>query len=568
MARQHRIRFSMATALTAVSVLPMVLGAQIVRVPNPDAPRMLVATFKTTDKKLAGQTAEAVISRLSADIPFRALWVLPRADVVKALEGAGYPSDEALAPTDVNALAKQFRADEYIEGTVTKTATGFKLEARLVLMRDAELVQPLAVAEGEKLDRAAAALSRDLQEARKQLAAEKSCTQAGREQKWDAAVLAAKGGVTLYPRATLTRICELNAYVRAGKPSEAILATVDEILKIDPRSKKALVAAADAYGKTGNIDKKVEVLTELLASDPTNARLQEQIVYELTQSGKADKALPIISKAVEENPSDIGLVKAFWLVLGASKDYKRAVKVGEEMVSMDTSLADLQFFKKLASTYALDSNFAKGAEAAAKGTAKFPKDAELWTIRGQLEKNSGQTGPAIESFKKAIEIDTKNSSSPLQLALMLADANQMEEAFKYARAAQVAGGDPTQVAQVVNSLSNKTFRAAQASKSIDDYKKVFPMAYYADSIAKDDGAKSTSHFFIGASSIQIALAALSDADAKKSCDAAKIAQEYLGIAGVSLPRGGRAQPDLVGKMMPALGQLAPAIEQRTKAFCK
>jgi hypothetical protein len=226
------------------AALPM--QAQMIRIPNADAPRMLVATPRSADKKLSAAAADALTGRFSADIPFRTLWVLPRADVTRTLDGSGYPVDEALSSDDVNRLAKLLKTDEYIESEVTKTETGYRIEAKLVLAKDQELQQPLIVAEADKLDKAAAIISRDLQEARKQLSAEKSCEKAIKEGKWDVAITAARNGATAYPRATISRICEMNAVAKAGKPSAEVKAAAGEILKIDPKSPKAL--AADASG--------------------------------------------------------------------------------------------------------------------------------------------------------------------------------------------------------------------------------------------------------------------------------------------------------------------------------
>ncbi len=562
--RSARVVATVAALVATASAREV--GAQVVRAPGPNTPRLMVATFKSTDRRLSVQAAQELRDEISAVINYRTLWVIPGPDVINTLKASGYPEDEALTPNDANALGKILRADEYLEGAVTKTATGFRLDARLVLTRDQSLVQPLEPVETDKLAKGIAALTKALGEARKQIDAEKKCLAAGRAGNWAEAIAASKAGSAAYPRATLSRICELNARTQLKQPADSIVAVAKEILKIDPRSKPALIAASLAYKEAGKTDEYITSLTELLASDPTNPRLQEQVVSELAASGKADIAKPIILQAVQENPGDVQLVKLLWLVLGASKDFKGAIATGEELVKMDTAAADLAFFKKLTALYAADSQAAKGAEAAARGVAKFPQDGELWLFRAQLERQSGQTQTALTSYQKAVEL--KQEGARLGLCLTYVDLQQAEQALGCLKESAAAGENADQVAQVALTLGNRAFRTAQQSKVLDDYRKAMPFLEFADATAKERQTQVQANFLIGANTMLFAQSALTEAAKTKSCALAKEAQESLAKAAVALPKGGAFNPATTQQLMSAVPALAPSAEAQVKAFCK
>ena len=70
--------FAASGQVTAVSAQ----GYQT-RAPDPNTPRIMVAALKSSggDKNLGANAAEAIRSRLSTDIPFKQLWVIPKNDI-------------------------------------------------------------------------------------------------------------------------------------------------------------------------------------------------------------------------------------------------------------------------------------------------------------------------------------------------------------------------------------------------------------------------------------------------------------------------------------------------------
>ena len=579
-ARLGTARSMVAATVLMISATP-VAQAQATRTPNPNAPRLVVGTFRSNDKKLSVQASEELRSRLSADIPFRALTVISSADYKQVVEQSGYPYDEALSSGDLASLAKLLRTDEFLEGTVDKTATGFVINAKLVLTRDADLSQPLPPAEGDKLARAAAVVSKSLQDARKQLDSEKKCNSFGRDSKVAEAIAAARAGVALYPQATLARLCELQVRVGFKQPPDSIIAISQDIIKLDPKSKIALTYGAQAYKDKGDHEKYAEVLQQLLATDPTNTRLVEDVVNALAAAGKWDLAKPVIAQAVKDNPGDVRLMKLAFNVFMSAKDFKTGIPLGEEMVKIDTSAADSAYFAKVIGAYDADSAYSKAAEMAARAVAKFPTNISLLTTLGSEQLKSGQQAQAIGTFRKILTIDPKAPAARMLIARTFDEMKQPDSALVALRDAKAAGEDGQAVGGYALSIGNRLFRVgqetlnkAQQSKTSEDYataitanKAVLPWVIFADETVTSPESRNQAKFIRGVATFQISVAAVSDAPKTKSCDLAKMAQENIAVAQINLPAGGRFAPQAVAQLMPVVPQIMTGAESMVKAYC-
>jgi tetratricopeptide (TPR) repeat protein len=560
-----------------------VASAQATRTPNPNAPRLVVGTLRSSDKKLSVQASEELRSRFSADIPFRALTVISSADYKTVVEQSGYPYDEALSSGDLGSLAKLLRTDEYIEGTVEKTATGFIAHTTLVLTRDAGLSQPLPPAEGDKLSRLASNLSKSLQDARKQIDQEKKCNMLGRDNKPAEAIAAARAGVAAYPQATLVRLCELNVRIGFKQPPDSIIAVSLEVLKYDPKSKVALAYAAQAYKDKGDDQGSTDMLVRLLATDPTNTRMVEDVVNSLGAAQKWELAKPVISQAIKDNPGDVRLMLLGFKVYLNSGDNKNGTALGEEMVKIDTSLADTSYFTKMVAAFDGDSAFQKAADIAAQGAAKFPTSTTLLSALGSEQLKTGQQQAAIGTFRKILAIDPKAPAVRMQIVKAFDELKQPDSAFAVLREAKAAGEDGQVVGSSALILGNRiyfkaaqdAFNKAQQSKTSEDWlaaiaasQAVIPWVQFADATLAPGETKNQAKFILGVSSFYIALAAVTEAPKTKSCELAKLSQDNISTANINLPAGGRFAPDVVTQLMPYVPQIMTGADQQVKGYCK
>jgi tetratricopeptide (TPR) repeat protein len=480
------------------------------------------------------------------------------------LKASGYPTTEALNSNDAKALANLLRADEYVEGTVTRTPTGVRIDAKLVLARDNNVVQPLPPAEGAKMGDAASALSKSIRDARRQVEDEKECYFALRQDKYSDAVKHARSAINKYDRATMARICLLGVYQAQKAPRDSIIAMAEEIIAIDPLSKPALTAVSPLYLEAGDTTKYVRSLGQMIAADPTNAALVNRVVNDLGALGRSREAIPVIETALAANAGDPGLTRTAWLIYLSANEFKKALETGDELVKLDTAAFDSTFAVRMAGAATADSQPQRALEWLSRGTQRFPSNAQLWLLRGQQERKLGQTQQAIESIRRSISLNPQVENGNLLLAQTFMDMTMPDSAVVYIRAAASSNPNTTLVGQYALSVGNNLYRAAVASKERSDYKKAIPLLQLADSLGAGENAK----FLLGVTAFQIGLSAAQDAGTAKSCELAREAQSNFAIAQINVPAGGRQNPESAGQIMGYLNQYQPVVESQVKQFCK
>jgi hypothetical protein len=176
--------------------------------PNPDTPRILVSTFKSSEKDIGVQAADAVRRRISDQNSGKVLWVVTKRDIDATLSQSGYKPDSALSTSDLMELGKQVRADEVLDATVSKAPEGVKVEPRLLIKRGQTiLAQPLPPVTAKSAGDAAKDIEKALADARKSIAPFKACENELRAQKYDAAAAQGRAALTAYPQSTFGRLC-------------------------------------------------------------------------------------------------------------------------------------------------------------------------------------------------------------------------------------------------------------------------------------------------------------------------------------------------------------------------
>ncbi len=565
MSRHKQTLVGIGLAFSGSFAFPMAVQAQPNRVPDPNATRVLVTVFRGSEKLIGVQAADAVRSKMNSEFPFKQVYVLPKADINTTLEASGFPTVEPLQAHDARALANLMRADEYVTGSVVKTATGVKMEAALVLARDNALVQPLGVFDGANMNAAAGLVSKELKEARKQLDFEKKCVNSVRDGKLDAAADFAKQGVVAYPKATLARVCLANVMSQQKATPDQMLKIAREITDLDPKNRFGLQFLANAFRALNQPDSAVRAMTTLLSTDPTNPRLQKDVVEAIAQLANPRVARPIVDSAVALNPGDPDLLRLRWLILLAVKDYKEAFTQGDELTRLDTSFADTTYFIRTARAYATDSQFQKAAETAAKGLAKFPGQPSLVYDQIVDLRAAGQGQQALDALNRAIDAKIPVENGGFIKLTLLRELNRNDEILPTARALIAAGDTSAYIRTMIINVGSQQSTAAQASGANEDFQRSIATFLYADSVSKGP-EKARAYYLLGGVYLRYGQLKIKQAGEQKSCELAKQAKSLFADAQIVLPKGGSSNPTGTQQLMGNLMQLDPYADQLMASF--
>ena len=558
-ARQRHSRPGLVTIVAALAAL----GASSAAAQTKTGDRVMIPTLQSADQGLGGQAAEAIRSQLQRQTNLRDLVVVPKADIENSLRSSGYSPTEALAPGDAKALATLVRAPQYLEGTATKTPTGYKIDSRLIISRDMTRGQVLPSAQASKLDDAASQVAKSIQDARRQLAGEETCHNAVAQGQYQAGVAAARSAMAGSRSANIAAACLVDAY--AGlKMDDSVVAVAERIRASDPANIVALRRLADTYRTKNDTVKMLQVLGALAAADPTNIKLIQDVVAEYAKMGHADQAVPLMRDLIQNNPGDPQLLNLAWLVYLNAKDYNDAINTGTEMVRVDTAAATADYYSRLAGAYSAMNQPQKASETAALGVKKFPNDPNLALFSAQALYKSGQMLQALDAAKRVVAGNPKNASGYFLLATVQDSLNQYDDLANTLQNARTNGIDPTALSQLALKQGSDAYKAGQGSKDRADFQRAIKFLQLSDQLQTSADAK----FLLGASAFSLGQSATIDANDKKSCDLARTARDAFNLAQMNLPAGGQKYPNEAAQLLTAIPQFTPAVDNEVKRFCK
>ena len=569
----HRSALTAAgiAALVAVTAGPSVASAQRQQAPGPDTKRVLVTTFRG-DIEGGVTAANEVRGRVASDFNIRSLMPTSKKDIDNTLIQSGYKPDSALSPNDIKELAKLVRADEVIDGTVTKTLAGYQVNARLFLPRDAALSQPLLNTTSGNLGDVAKQIVREYDAARKQLSANQECENAIRDKKLDVAIAAARKGIATYPKATLSRLCLASAFqawkstADSTRPwADSVIAVTKEVIRLDDKSKIAYQLQYDAYKAKSDTNNMVPALIGYMNSDPTNAALREQVIAEIISLGKADLAVPIARQNVTENPGDPQYARTYWLVLRAARHYKESVPAGVAYVALDTAAADSNYFFRQVADLRGDSAYARAAELAAQGIAKYPRSGTLYLQKAQNERSAGQLPAAKASLDRALEVDPKIAGANMLKAQICYDMGDIPCAVESVKGDVAADAtNKERDAGYLLGIGQAAYKKGVESKKPEDFQNAVTLLKASDEINPSDAAA----FLTAVSGFSIAQHYGTQLPTTRTCADAKAGQDAVLLVSTYMPRGGKINAAAAGQILGAVPQYQKFFDGSAKTYCK
>ena len=594
--------------LSALTLSAVLVPAGAAQAQNAEVPRLLIMPLRSNQKGLGAQVAEDMRQRFATDISSRQMTIVSKGAVCANLEASGFSCDSAPDLLTSHQLARNLRTEEYIIGSVdTIPGKKYKMTLAMDISDFPDATQTLAPIVTTRLSDLAEAASKAYQAARKEVPAFTKCMNSLRTGDLATAIKAADSAIAIYPASTVARVCLANALVKQSAPTDSVIRVANKAFEIDSTNKLALGLLGDQYhvlqlkykaaGKADSADiaggLAVQAWARLIEVDPRNVVLVQDNVTKIVVSGYAQKAVPIIQKAVDNNPGDPDLVKLDWQILlaaGASTHdtsfYRRAVNVGDDMVHVDTAAADTTFYLRQSAAYATIGEMAKAASTTSAGVQKFPLNQTLWLIDSQIQRLVKNPQAAFDAASKAIALDSMNGHAYLLAAQAQMDLGHGDQAVALIRQAVSHHGDPknwktatdsargqalihddsAQSGQLLLVLGGQQFKAAGAlqPQKADEYKRTMSTFAMADSIAPSDGAK----FYQGYAAYKAGDLVVRENQTAKKCDMAKEAQDLLQTAQLKIAAGGKANPQVAAQMLGVIQQYVPAVDGQVKRFCK
>jgi tetratricopeptide (TPR) repeat protein len=561
---------------------------------------LLIANFapmRGVDMKFARHASDAVRSRVGKLFDKRETLIVDGGDVAYELEKAGYDPDTTYTPSEIRAIGRYVRADEYVVGRVSNDASGVHIVGELVLLRDERLRQPLPVSTAPKMDSAATLFAKAIAAARSQLPFERRCENALRDGSAERALDHGRQGVAAYPRSVIARTCILWAMRQRSTPPATVLSMAQEVLAIDTGSVHAMEAAAVSLDSLRRRDEAARQWLRLAASDTNNLDLSLRISYALLAGGNAKYAEPFVSALAKAHPEDLRFVQQQWRAAYENKSWANAIAAGEILIARDsTARRDSVFYFKLGAAYRAFQQPFKAMEVLAHGVSIFPKDAKLYSAYTQAIKSEadtvvprglalfprnadlvalnakelrskGKVQESLDATKLAVSLDSSMSQGQLMVAQLEIELGRPDSALAALHRALASGEDTSLVAQFALAKGNTLYRAANVTKAAPDFALAMRTLAFADSVR----SSQQSRFLVGASALGIAQAMVTDASKTKDkveiCRLMRASADMIPVARAGITAGEEMFAEAAKQALEFLDQLDPYAQQQMKLSC-
>jgi tetratricopeptide (TPR) repeat protein len=571
-------------ALLALSLASTPLLAQGSRqpeqrggVPNGDTPHILVAPFHSPDRVLGVAVADEVRKRLQDEHSTKELYVIPRINIVNTLEASGYRADSALNTSELWELARTLRGDEVLDGSVSRSARGVRVEPRLLMKSGQQtLTQPLPALDARDPGDAAKQVERALTEASKAIPAYKLCTTALFAGKYDEAAKAARSGLTVYANSNFARICLMSVFVSQKAPPDSIISIAKAIIATDSTSVMALANLADAQLQKGDTARAIDANLAIFGLDPTNTTIGVLVVRQLVSVGSPpDVVLPVIESILGQIPDHPEMLRTKWLVQLKARRFKEAIATGQAYVKADTAAATLDYYQRQIGAAQQLGDATMVQQLAVTASEKFPGDADLQVVLAQGYRKAGQLQSALVAARRAAQIDQKNTRTTTLVMYIQNDLNQPDSAIATAQKAIASGQSKDTIGQVLLANVGPAIDRAQKSTARADWEAALKAAHTVDALAPSPHSK----FYTGVAAYNVATDALTNVqalqqkggkeDRAKACEELKVVEDDFAIASIAMPPGGVVDKAAAAQILGYINTYGAYVPQFKKALrCK
>lgn len=550
------------------------------------------------DIRFARDGADAVRSRAAKLINNkREVEVVDDRTVVDALWRAGFNPDSMYAIDGIRTLARQMRADEIVIGKVTRSGNTAKISGELVLTRDERMRQPIAEVSAPKLDSAAMLFARALHAARAQMTNERRCENALHDGDGASAIATTREAIAAYPRSTVARMCLVYALHETHAPATEVLAVSRQVLAIDSTNVHAIEYSAMALDSLKQRDDAARMWLRFARTDTANLDLAVRVAFALSDGGNTKVAESFTTTLAKDHPDEIRLHQQKWRASYENRSWAHALEAGEVLLDRDsTARGDSTFYLKLATVYRSSNLPLKAIELLARGVGSFPKDQRVYSLYAQYVraeadtviprglglfpksadlavmnakdlKARGKVAESLDATKHAVELDSTMAQGRLMIAQLEIELGRPDSALVSLKKAVATGEDSSLVAQFALAKGNTLYRAANATKTSNDFLLAYRYLTFADTVKSTMSSK----FLVGATALGIAQAALTEAskvpDKTEACRLVHLGADMVPIARAGLSAGTEAFGDAAKQSLDYLTELEQYVGPSTTVAC-
>jgi tetratricopeptide (TPR) repeat protein len=278
----------------------------------------------------------------------------------------------------------------------------------------------------------------------------------------------------------------------------------------------------------------------------------------------ADSAVAIIDEGLTRNPSQVELLKARSIALGAAGRFGDAAATLAQVAEVDSSNIDSLFAVRITNYYQLVPDSARLLEWTRIITQRLPGLAPYWYSLSLLLASTGDTAAAVAAIQRFLQAQPNDARGHIVYASYLLGPSRTNNGLEdsaLAHARTAAEADTTlrnSAAQVALSVG-----ARYLQPPADFEKAAARLQLAAD--WSSGRIKVAASYYLGVAQIQMGFKADSVTNASRDCEAARQLPDLWNRAEANIIAGAAQNREQANTL---LSQHIPAFRQRAEAFVR
>ncbi|MDZ4863680.1 MAG: hypothetical protein SGJ01_09570 [Gemmatimonadota bacterium] len=502
--------------------------------------------------------------------------VLTRQEMNDALQQYGYPKDAILSVTTTRVLAQALNSKAMVVSTLSKDQAGhYVVTSRFGgINDDAANVVSVTQAAGQGLPDVGVRVAEGFASSLKAFPDAKACVDQSKTAP-DKALAAGRKALATVPKHGLANFC-LGKLVQArGKKSDSTEATrfFQDAVTGDPLSLAAWTELAAGYEAAGDTVKTIAALQQMLRIAPTNGPLRDLVFKKFLSYGKPELAEQVADEGLALDPGNVDLYELRANARAFRENYSGALDDLEQIIVLDSTRADSTFYVKYLVFASQKPDSARLVHWSSLALAKFPENVTLIKQAAGAYAQVGQADSLATSLNLLVKYDSAGAVGfALQQAKVFQDAKQNALASPFIDFA-VTNGDAQSREGAASLMLNGTLPLIQPPQdwkgAADGFRRVI-------TIANPQGRYvPIANYFLGLALVNLIIPADKEAEAQKSCDAARqvetlIAETEAALAGAPayIQGSGASQSKTYDQLNGYLTSQKPRTASMIKVYCK
>ena len=188
-----------------------------------------------------------------------------------------------------------------------------------------------------------------------------------------------------------------------------------------------LASKAETQARAGDSAGALNLLAQASQAKPISAESEDEIGFLYTALGKSDEGIQHFRRAIAKNPSLAAAHYHLGVILWLGGVHVAATSELADAVRLAPDVFDYRF--RLGAAYVEAGNYDDAVPVLQKATEFNSKSAEAWNSLGQALQGKHDLEPAVDAYKKAVDLQPANDQFRVAYAASLTETRQADRAI-------------------------------------------------------------------------------------------------------------------------------------------